>query len=127
MEERRRRARLSEGQEEDRDGESPSQDRNRVAQLEQDQASASEISPLSNALKTSFKLRPTSADKMVPKILLDITSQDPESYETPQKKLLKCIGTVEKVVREELKKLKETPAAKRAEREMRVRTLMSMR
>ncbi|EYU20714.1 hypothetical protein ABFS82_11G005900 [Erythranthe guttata] len=65
----------------------------------------------------------------VPKILLDITNQKngDSSCLTPQKKLLNNIDTVEKVVMEELRKLKRTPLAKRAEREKRVRTLMSMR
>ncbi|CAI9100104.1 OLC1v1037034C1 [Oldenlandia corymbosa var. corymbosa] len=65
----------------------------------------------------------------VPKILLDITNQnDGESSGlTPQKKLLNSIDTVEKVVSEELRKMKRTPAAKKAEREKKVKTLMSMR
>lgn len=46
---------------------------------------------------------------------------------TPQKKLLDSIDTVEQVVKDELQKLKGTPTAKRADREKRVRTLMSMR
>ncbi|KAJ0037897.1 hypothetical protein Pint_22116 [Pistacia integerrima] len=46
---------------------------------------------------------------------------------TPQKKLLNSIDKVEKVVMEELNKLKRTPSARKAEREKRVRTLMSMR
>ncbi|CAK7342432.1 unnamed protein product [Dovyalis caffra] len=65
----------------------------------------------------------------VPKILQHITNQaseDPDCL-TPQKKLLNSIDTVEKVVMEELRKLKRTPSAKKAEREKRVRTLMSMR
>ncbi|KAL7138549.1 hypothetical protein ABFS83_10G171400 [Erythranthe nasuta] len=66
----------------------------------------------------------------VPKIiLLSITNQDEgDSFSlTPQKKLLNDIDTVEKVVTEELRKLKGTPTAKKAEREKRVRTLLSMR
>ncbi|KAL8041527.1 hypothetical protein ABFX02_10G170800 [Erythranthe guttata] len=66
----------------------------------------------------------------VPKILLlNITNQDDgDSVSlTPQKKLLNNIDTVEKVVTEELRKLKRTPTAKKAEREKRVRTLLSMR
>lgn len=65
----------------------------------------------------------------VPKILLNITNQkagEPDCL-TPQKKLLNSIDTVEKVVMEELRKLKGTPSAKKAERQNRVRTLMSMR
>lgn len=65
----------------------------------------------------------------VPKILLDITHQKAAGSDclTPQKKLLNSIDTVEKVVMEELRKLKSTPSAKKAERQNRVRTLMSMR
>ncbi|KAL7097991.1 hypothetical protein ACP275_10G177500 [Erythranthe tilingii] len=65
-----------------------------------------------------------------PKILLlNITNQDEgDSVSlTPQKKLLNDIDTVEKVVTEELRKLKRTPTAKKAERDKRVRTLLSMR
>ncbi|XP_021893907.1 protein GIGAS CELL1-like isoform X2 [Carica papaya] len=65
----------------------------------------------------------------VTKILLDVTNQNAEESEalTPQKKLLKSIDTVEKLVTEELQKLKRTPTAKKAEREKKLRTLMSMR
>ncbi|XP_062117612.1 protein POLYCHOME [Humulus lupulus] len=65
----------------------------------------------------------------VPKILLGIANQTTGESDclTPQKKLLNSIDTVEKVVMEELHKLKRTPTAKRAEREKRVRTLMTMR
>ncbi|KAJ9184098.1 hypothetical protein P3X46_007872 [Hevea brasiliensis] len=65
----------------------------------------------------------------IPKILLDITNQSSEDSDflTPQKKLLNSIDTVEKEVMEELRKLKRTASAKKAEREKKVRTLMSMR
>ncbi|KAL8146551.1 hypothetical protein AgCh_004326 [Apium graveolens] len=65
----------------------------------------------------------------VPKILLGITKQSdgPSDSLTPEKKLLNSIEKVEKVVTQELNRLKRTPAAKRAERERKVRTLMSMR
>ncbi|KAJ1408692.1 hypothetical protein SESBI_23313 [Sesbania bispinosa] len=66
----------------------------------------------------------------VPKILLDIGSLLEEGKSgllTPQKKLLNSIDKVEKVVREELQKLRRTPSANKAEREKRVRTIMSMR
>ncbi|KAF3962160.1 hypothetical protein ACB098_09G119400 [Castanea mollissima] len=71
----------------------------------------------------------TPAVGKVPKILLGITNQNAGESEflTPQKKLLNSIDTVEKVVMEELQKLKRTPSAKKAEREKRIRTLMSMR
>lgn len=65
----------------------------------------------------------------VPKILLDITNQNAGDSEflTPQKKLLNSIDTVEKVVMDELRKLRRTPTARRAEREKKVRILMSLR
>ncbi|KAK6945342.1 hypothetical protein RJ641_026450, partial [Dillenia turbinata] len=65
----------------------------------------------------------------VPKILLGVANQNAGESEslTPQKRLLNSIDTVEKEVMAELRKLKRTPTAKRAEREKRVRTLMSMR
>lgn len=64
----------------------------------------------------------------VPKIVLEIAEDgDDSEFLTPQKKLLESIDTVEKVVREELQRLKRTPMGRRAEREKRVKTLMSMR
>ncbi|EEF29988.1 protein POLYCHOME [Ricinus communis] len=65
----------------------------------------------------------------VSKILLDITNKasDDSEFLTPQKKLLNSIDTVEKEVMEELRKLKRTASAKKAEREKKVRTLMSLR
>uniref|UniRef100_A0A1J3K5S5 Protein GIGAS CELL1 n=1 Tax=Noccaea caerulescens TaxID=107243 RepID=A0A1J3K5S5_NOCCA len=68
----------------------------------------------------------------VHKLLLDITKEISEEDEeagfiTPEKKLLNSIDIVEKIVMEEMQKLKSTPRAKREEREKRVRTLMSMR
>lgn len=92
------------------------------AQLEQD------ISMISPSPTSGMKLVPKTVGK-VPKILLDITDQTGggSDFLTPQKKLLNSIDTVEKAVMDELGKLKRTPSAKRAEREKRVRTLMSMR
>ncbi|KAL8208551.1 hypothetical protein R6Q57_007963 [Mikania cordata] len=64
----------------------------------------------------------------VPLILNVIANQDEGDSElTPQKKLLNSIDIVEKVVMEELNRLKRTPSAQKAEREKKVRTLMSMR
>lgn len=65
----------------------------------------------------------------VQKIIREATNTQTAEGEflTPQKKLLNSIDTVEKVVMEELQRLKRTPSAKKAEREKRVRTLMSMR
>ncbi|PIA48506.1 hypothetical protein AQUCO_01400825v1 [Aquilegia coerulea] len=48
-------------------------------------------------------------------------------FVTPQKKLINSIDVVEKAFKEELKKMKNTPAAKRAEREKKVRVVMAMR
>ncbi|XP_057768864.1 protein POLYCHOME-like [Salvia miltiorrhiza] len=82
------------------------------------------ISPL---LAFSNRCFPPSIGK-VPKILLDITHhKGGATCLTPQKTLLNSIDAVEKVVMEELRKMKRTPSAKKAEREKRVRTLMSMR
>uniref|UniRef100_A0A7N0V2C3 Protein POLYCHOME n=1 Tax=Kalanchoe fedtschenkoi TaxID=63787 RepID=A0A7N0V2C3_KALFE len=65
----------------------------------------------------------------VPRILLDITNQNSKESEllTPQKKLLNSIDKVEKVVMEELRRQKRTPSARKAERDKRLRALMSMR
>ncbi|KAI3446442.1 hypothetical protein Pfo_003107 [Paulownia fortunei] len=92
------------------------------AQLEHD---ISMITPRSTILNRRC---PPTIGK-VPKILLDITHQNDgdSACLTPQKKLLNNIDAVEKVVMEELRKLKRTPSAKRAERQKRVRTVMSMR
>ncbi|KAI7990370.1 Protein POLYCHOME [Camellia lanceoleosa] len=75
------------------------------AQLEHD---ISMISP--NRTVGMRKSFPSSVGK-VPKILLDITNQNvgQPNCLTPQKKFLNSIDTVEKVVMEELKKLKSTP------------------
>ncbi|XP_057496734.1 protein POLYCHOME-like [Actinidia eriantha] len=92
------------------------------AQLEHD------LSMTSPNPTVGIKPCPPSVGK-VPKILLDITNRNAgeQDFLTPQKKLLNSIDMVEKVVMQELKKLKSTPSAKKAERETRVRTLMSMR
>ncbi|KAE8689996.1 ras-related protein RABA4d-like [Hibiscus syriacus] len=65
----------------------------------------------------------------VSNILLSVTNMDAEESEllTPQKKLLNSIDTVGKALMEELQKLKRTPSAKKAERQKKVRTLMSIR
>ncbi|XWS66412.1 hypothetical protein CRYUN_Cryun05aG0197000 [Craigia yunnanensis] len=65
----------------------------------------------------------------VSKILHNVANQNAEVSEllTPQKKLLNSIDAVEKAVMEELQKMKRTPSAKKAERQKKVRTLMSMR
>ncbi|CAN8254444.1 unnamed protein product [Cochlearia groenlandica] len=77
---------------------------------------------------------PQPSTAKVHKMLLDITKEISEEKEeeeagfiTPEKKLLDSIDIVEKIVMEEIQKLKSTPRAKREEREKRVQTLMSMR
>ncbi|KAE8671690.1 ras-related protein RABA4d-like [Hibiscus syriacus] len=69
--------------------------------------------------------------KSMSKILLNVTNKKGEESEegllTPQKKLLNSIETVEKAVMEECRKMKRTPSARKAERQHKVRTLMSMR
>ncbi|VVB06087.1 unnamed protein product [Arabis nemorensis] len=79
-----------------------------------------------------FKRNCPPSTAKVHKMLLDITKEISEEEEaagfiTPEKKLLNSIDKVEKIVMEEIQKLKSTPRAKRDEREKRVRTLMSMR
>ncbi|XP_031287164.1 protein POLYCHOME-like [Pistacia vera] len=106
--------------------------------MSQDQRVVGSPKPLSGAQPehNTTILSPTMHKKLcqpsvgkVPKILLDITNQAGGELEslTPQKKLLNSIDKVERVVMEELNKLKRTPSARKAEREKRVRTLMSMR
>ncbi|MFS7943213.1 hypothetical protein Hanom_Chr06g00497611 [Helianthus anomalus] len=79
--------------------------------------------------KLAYKTYKPSTLGKIPIILTAIANKvegDPE-FLTPQKKLLNSIDLVEKVVMEELNRLKRTPTAKKAEREKKVRTLMSMR
>ncbi|CAI0398339.1 unnamed protein product [Linum tenue] len=65
----------------------------------------------------------------VQKLIHEIANQPSPGAEclTPEKKLLNSIDKVGEAVKQELDKLKRTPAAKKEEREKRVRTLMSMR
>ncbi|KAL4353335.1 hypothetical protein GQ457_06G024880 [Hibiscus cannabinus] len=82
------------------------------------------------ASTSRLKPRPPSI-KSVSKILLNVTNkkieESAEEFLTPQKKLLNSIDTVEKDVMVELQKIKGTPSVKKAERQHKVRTLMSMR
>ncbi|PWA96333.1 hypothetical protein CTI12_AA040990 [Artemisia annua] len=57
----------------------------------------------------------------------ELANGDDSEFLTPQRKLLNSIDIVEKVFMQELDKFKATPSAKNAEREKKVRTLMSMR
>ncbi|CAI8614048.1 unnamed protein product [Vicia faba] len=83
-----------------------------------------------NSPNSYVKLKTPHGSK-VSKILIDVMKlpqEDSDSeFLTPEKKLLKSIDQVEMEVKQELMKLKRTPSAKKAEREKRVRTLMSMR
>ncbi|KAK8712097.1 hypothetical protein V6N13_147348 [Hibiscus sabdariffa] len=95
----------------------------------------SSADPLEHSFSTPastsrLKPRPPSIES-VSKILLNVTNkkfeESVEEFLTPQKKLLNSIDTVEKAVMVELQKMKRTPSAKKAERQHKVRTLMSMR
>ncbi|KAF7818984.1 protein POLYCHOME-like [Senna tora] len=125
----RRRARL--GENEGQQTESPNPEDQLLPNPSVSDSSAQDehaTSVSSSTPAVGVKLQARAAGK-VPRILLDFTSKtegEPESL-TPQKKLLNSIDTVGKVVREEIQKFKRTPDAKKAEREKRVRTLMSMR
>ncbi|KAL6223225.1 hypothetical protein ACLB2K_006613 [Fragaria x ananassa] len=69
---------------------------------------------------STIKKRPCAPPSVlkVHKILLEVVNQPDEGeFVTPQKKLLNSIDKVEKVVMEELQRLKRTPSAKKAERE----------
>lgn len=68
----------------------------------------------------------TQAMKIMDHITLKDIQEDPD-FLTPQKKLLESIEKVREVWLEEQRKLERTPAAKKAERERKVRVLMSMR
>ncbi|KAK4767015.1 hypothetical protein SAY86_014766 [Trapa natans] len=67
----------------------------------------------------------------VPRILFLVANKlcanDSSVFLTPQKRLLDHIDTVEEEVMEELRKLKRTPSARKAQREKRIRTLLSVR
>lgn len=86
------------------------------------------MSMSSASADVGVKLQTPAAGK-VPRIVLDIPCKSEGDSEniTPQKQLLNSLDKVEKVVQEELQKFRRTPTAKKAEREKRVRTLMSFR
>lgn len=77
--------------------------------------------------KRSFPPSTAKVHKMLLDITKEISEEEEAGFITPEKKLLNSIDIVEKIVMEEIQKLKSTPRAKRDEREKRVRTLMSMR
>ncbi|GJX53617.1 retrovirus-related pol polyprotein from transposon TNT 1-94 [Tanacetum coccineum] len=58
---------------------------------------------------------------------IPIRNSGDSEFLTPPKRLLNSIDIIETVVREELQNLKRTPIAKKAEREKRAKTLMSIR
>lgn len=129
----RRRARLGEG--EGLAIESPITNRDDERVLNNSNVSSSEAQPehiFSTPAASTARLKkpcPPPSVRTVSKILLNVTNQvaDESEFVTPQKKLLDSIDIVEKAVMEELQKLKQTPSAKKEERQRRVRTLMSMR
>ncbi|KAM0008093.1 hypothetical protein Hdeb2414_s0122g00803731 [Helianthus debilis subsp. tardiflorus] len=87
-----------------------------------------EVSFVTPKPKLAYKTYKPSTLGKIPIILTAIANKvEGDSELTPQKKLLNSIDLVEKVVMEELNRLKRTPTAKKAEREKKVRTLMSMR
>ncbi|EOY25886.1 hypothetical protein QUC31_011828 [Theobroma cacao] len=93
-------------------------------------SSATQLKHNFSAPATTARMKPCPLSvHNVSKILLNVNNQNAEESEilTPQKKLLNSIDTVEKAVLEELQKMKRTPTAKKAERQKKVRTLMSMR
>nr|ASM93579.1 OSDLa [Dianthus caryophyllus] len=69
---------------------------------------------------------PTIPVKILDSDVKDEIAGDSESM-TPEKRLLNSIDTVRQVWVEEQEKVEKTPAAKKAERDRKVRTLMSMR
>ncbi|KAK6232257.1 hypothetical protein SCA6_002330, partial [Theobroma cacao] len=122
----RRRARLGEG--EGQMLESPTSQDERV--LNSNLSSGVQLEHNFSTPASAARMKPCPQSvRNVSKILLNVTNQNSEESEilTPQKKLLNSIDTVEKAVLEELQKMKRTPSAKKAERQMKVRTLMSMR
>ncbi|MFS7995721.1 hypothetical protein Hanom_Chr12g01121271 [Helianthus anomalus] len=88
-----------------------------------------EVSVVTPKPKLAYKTHKPSTLGKIPIMLTAIANKVEGDSEllTPQKKLLDSIDLVEKVVMEELNRLRRTPAAKKAEWEKKVRTLMSMR
>ncbi|XP_057982471.1 protein POLYCHOME-like [Malania oleifera] len=86
------------------------------------------ISMISPCPSAGMKLGTPSICK-IPKTLVSVMGQTAEASDflTPQKEFLNSIDTVGKLVMEELQELERTPSAKKADKEKRMRTLMSMR
>ncbi|XP_022747497.1 protein POLYCHOME-like [Durio zibethinus] len=122
----RRRARLGDG--ESLIVESPISQDERV--LNSNVSSGTQLEHNFSTPASTSRLKPCPPSvRNVSKILLNVTNQNAEESEllTPQKKLLNSIDIVEEAVMEELQKMTRTPSAKKAERQKKVRTLMSMR
>lgn len=93
-----------------------------TAELEQEIGSQTPLPTI------SVKPQPSPATKVWMITPRNIDNNEMSSdFLTPQKRLLNSIEKVREVWLEDRKKLEKTPAAKRAEREKKVRTLMSMR
>lgn len=95
-----------------------------------EQAPGASSQPSDSAASPSIgKKRPLPSSSKVPEAILKAINDNVDDSDTvtPQKKLLDSIETVEKEVMEDLQKQKRTPSGQRAEREKKIRTLMSMR
>ncbi|KAK9664969.1 hypothetical protein RND81_14G080900 [Saponaria officinalis] len=90
--------------------------------------------PESDAPSSSSQLEnetniPTPTPTIPVKISDDVKDENANASEpmTPEKRLLNSIDTVRQIWVEEQERVEKTPAAKKAERDRKVRTLMSMR
>ncbi|XP_057517327.1 protein POLYCHOME-like isoform X2 [Amaranthus tricolor] len=81
----------------------------------------------STPLPVSVKSEPFTATHLWKTPRIRDNKDKPLNFLTPQKRLLDSIEKVREIWLEDQKKLARTPAAKKAEREKKVRTLMSMR
>ena len=81
----------------------------------------------STPLPVSAKSEPFTATHLWKTPRIRDNKDKPLNFLTPQKRLLDSIEKVREIWLEDQKKLARTPAAKKAEREKKVRTLMSMR
>lgn len=125
----RRRARLGDDEGQGIESPAPQEQNQRALNFNFPPSGAQPEHDFCTPAPTARKKHCPSSILKVSKILHDASSQNPGDSEslTPQRKLLNSLDTVEKVVMEELQKLKRTPSAKKAEREKKVRTLLSMR
>ncbi|OMO70152.1 hypothetical protein COLO4_28742 [Corchorus olitorius] len=125
----RRRARLGEREGDGLIPETPITQAERVVDSDVSSSAPLEHNFCTPAAATTRRKPCPPSIRNVSKILLNVANQNAEELEflTPQKKLLNSIDTVEKAVREELQRIKRTPSARKEERQIKVRTLMSMR